>query len=211
MTYEVTLNDISASTFGLRLSTYSIEKPAPKTAYIDIPFGDGAADLSMASGEMKYSMRKITMILQGIMNTEELEALATSIANMLHGQKVKIKFDKDSDYYYYGRISVAYVKTKSMGEILIEALCEPYKYKTLPTTQSFNVAGSQVVNLLNDRMRAFPKITTTAPFTVTHDGITYSFGTITDQQSVIPLIEGANELTLSGTGTITFEWQEGAL
>ena len=98
-----------------------------------------------------------------------------------------------------------------MGEILLEALCEPYKYKTLPTTQSINVAGSQVVNLLNDRMRAFPKITTTAPFTVTHDGITYSFGTITDQQSVIPLIEGANEMTLTGTGTITFEWQEGAL
>jgi phage-related protein len=210
MTKEVSLNDIPVSTFGLRLSSYAIEKPAPKTSYIDIPFGDGSADLSMASGEMKYGMRKLSMILQGIMRTNELEALSTSLANMLHGQKVKIRFDSDPDYYYYGRVSVAYLKAKAIGEIVLEALCEPYKYRCflLPKALKWQEVTS---NLTNDRMRAYPKITTSAAFTVTKDGVTYSYETVSDQQTIIPLLEGENELILTGTGTITFEWQEGAL
>ncbi len=207
----VSFNGIAVSNWGLYLSSCSIEKPTPKTSYIDIPFGDGSADLSEASGEVKFGMRKVSMILQGVMTTSELESLSSVIAGLLHGQKVKIKFDKDPSYYYYGRVSVSYLKAKAIGEIVIEAVCEPYKYKNLLTEQVEVVTTSKVVILHNDRKTAYPKITATASFSIAKDGITYSYGVVSDLQTTIPLFEGSNELTITGTGTITFGWQEGAL
>lgn len=207
----VTIDGTHSSNWGLQLASYSIEKPAPKMTYIPIPFGDGSADLSEASGEVKFEMRKVSIILQGVMTTAQFEILATSLANSLNGKKVKITFDKDPNYYYYGRLSIAYQKQKSVGEIAITAICEPYKYKLLPTQQVEAVTASKVVSITNDRKTAFPKITTTAAFSIVKDGVTYSYGIVSSLQTVIPLYEGSNTMTLTGTGTVTFDWQEGAL
>jgi phage-related protein len=207
----VSFDGFPISSLGLYLSSFSIEKPAPKTIYVDIPFGDGALDLSEASGEIRYSARRVKMSLQGVMTTAELEILSTTVANMIHGSKVKIQFDKDPLYYYLGRASVSYQKLGAIGEIGVEAICDAYKYKNEVTRQIEAVSTSKSVTLNNLRKTAYPKITTTAPFDITKDGATYSYGVVTDFATTIPLYAGANELTLTGTGTITFDWQEGAL
>jgi len=144
----VTLNGIHCSTWGLILSTVSIEKPTPKTSYIDIPFGDGSIDISEAAGEVKYQDRKITMSLQKFVESKaELETLSAEIAGKLQGKKVKINFDSDPDYYYYGRpIITSYQKTNPLAEIIIEALCEPYKYKNDITEKSYNCAYNLLMN-----------------------------------------------------------------
>lgn len=206
----VTINDVNALTWGLILVSTEIDKPAPKTYFIDIPFGDGAADLSVASGEVKYGMRNVVMKFKTF-ESATLETVMTTVANAIHGQKVRIKFDKDAGYYYYGRAVVEYEKNGHLGEVTISALCEPYKYKNSLTTQEEVISSSKTVVLVNDRKRAFPKITTTAAFSIVKDGVTYSYGTVTDLQTTIPLLEGDNTLEITGTGTITFEWQEGAL
>lgn len=208
---NVSFNGIPASNWGLYLSSYSVEKPSAKVSLIDIPFGDGALDLSEASGEVKYNMRKVTLVLQGVMTTAQMETLATTISNLLHGKKIQIKLDKDPNYYYYGRVNVTYRKIGPAAEIVVDALCDPYKYKNSVTTQNFSVTGSLAITLTNGRKKAYPRITTTASFTVTKDGVNYSYGTVSDQQTTIPLIEGNNSLTLTGTGSVTFVWQEGAL
>lgn len=208
---NVSFDGMPIANFGLYLSTFSIEKPAAKTAFVDIPFGDGALDLSEASGEIRYNVRKVRMSLQGIMTTAELETLATDFANTYHGKKVKIKFDKDSNYYYWGRLNVSYQKAGPIGEIVVDAICDPYKYKNDVTTQEEAVTTTKAVTINNLRQTAFPKITTTAAMSVVKDGVTYSYGIVTDFQTVIPLHAGANALTINGTGTITFAWQEGAL
>lgn len=206
----VTFNNTHTSTWGLILTSTKIEKPAPKTSFIDIPFGDGSADLSEASGEVKYQMRQVVMEFK-ITDLTAYEALLTSIANEIHGQKVKITLDKDPTYYYYGRVSVEYNKDTTIGTIVVTALCDPYKYKTAVTSQEEAITTSKSVTIHNDRKKAYPKITTTASFSIVKDGVTYSYGTVTDLQTTIPLLEGDNTLACTGTGTITFEWQEGAL
>jgi len=208
---NVSFDGMPVSNWGLYLSSFSIEKPAPKTVYVDIPFGDGALDLSEASGEIRYNTRRVKMSLQGIMTTTQLEALATTVANTIHGQKVKIKFDKDPNYYYYGRVYVSYQKAGPIGEIVVEAICDPYKYKNAITTKVEAVTTSKAITITNDRKTVFPTITTTAAFSIVKDGVTYSYGIVTDLQTTIPLYEGSNSLTATGTGTVTFKFQEGAL
>lgn len=206
----VTFNNTHTSTWGLILTSTKIEKPAPKTSFIDIPFGDGAADLSEASGEIKYQMRQVVMEFK-ITDLTSYETLMTTIANEIHGQKVKIILDKDPTYYYYGRASVEYDKDVVLGTIIVTALCDPYKYKLAVTEQVEAITTSKSVTVHNDRKTAYPKITTTASFTIIKDGVTYSYGTVTDLQTVIPLYEGDNTLDCTGTGTVTLKWQEGAL
>jgi phage-related protein len=209
---NVSFDGIPASNWGLYLSAPNIEKPTPKTVYIDIPFGDGALDLSESSGEVRYNDRKVGMSLQGVMTSAQLETLATTVANTLLGKKVKIKFDNDPNYYYWGRVSnVAYQKAGGIGEIVVEAICDPYKYKNAVTEQVEVVTTTKAVTLMNVRKTAYPKITTTAAFSIIKDGVTYSYGIVTDFQTTIPLYAGSNALTVNGTGTITFDWQEGAL
>ncbi len=67
------------------------------------------------------------------------------------------------------------------------------------------------LQLVNGRKRAVPTITTTSPFTIYHEGNTYSVGTGTFMISEIELKEGVNDVTVKGSGTITFTWQEGGL
>ena len=67
------------------------------------------------------------------------------------------------------------------------------------------------LQLVNGRKRAVPTITTTSPFTIYHEGNTYSVGTGTFIIPEIELKEGVNDVAVKGSGTITFTWQEGGL
>ena len=67
------------------------------------------------------------------------------------------------------------------------------------------------LQLVNGRKRAVPTITTTSPFTIYYEGNTYSVGTGTFMIPEIELKEGVNDVTVKGSGTITFTWQEGGL
>ncbi len=206
----VTINDVNVETWGLILVSTDIEKPTPKTYFVDLPLSDGSLDLSEASGEIKYARRNVTMKFKTL-STATLETVLTTVANAIHGQKVRIKLDKDPGYYYYGRAVVEYLKNGIIGDVTISALCDAYKYKNAITTQEEVISSSKTVVITNDRKKAFPKITTTAAFSIVKDGVTYSYGTVSAMQTIIPLLEGSNTLEITGTGTITFEWQEGAL
>ena len=207
----VKFDDTHSGTWGIYLSNTEIEKPTPKTIFVPIPLGDGSVDLSEASGEVKYDRRIITMSLFYPSSAAQFEDLLTILANEIHGKRKKITFDKDPNYYYVGRCDIDYKKSDVLGTITIKAICEPYKYKLLPTQQIEAVSGSKVVTVANGRKTAFPKITTTAAFSIVKDGVTYSYGAVSSLQTTIPLFEGSNSLTITGTGTITFDWQEGAL
>ncbi len=67
------------------------------------------------------------------------------------------------------------------------------------------------LRLLNSKKRVAPSITATAPFTIYHEGNTYSVTAGTTTIPEIELKEGVNDIAVKGTGTITFTYQEGVL
>lgn len=200
----------------LILSSVNIPPATPKTNYIDIPGGDGSIDLTEAHGEIKYSDRNCSFIFT--VSPEDnltFEERKKAVSNILNGRKCKITLDKDSDYYYNGRLSVnQYKQDGNLKQITIDARVGPYKYKQKETVVTFAIDTTEKMFLLkNDRKSVVPKITCTAETTIIFDENTFTLAAGTHQILEICLVESENILKITGKakGTVTFTYQEGAL
>ena len=120
--------------------------------------------------------------------------------------------DEDSDFYYVGRLSVSdFTNNRGIGSIKVDCDCDPYKYKKNATTVSNAVCCSLEFNLPNLRIRDVPTITSSSTMTI-------AFGNRTIQHNagifIIPtleLVKGNNTVTVTGTGNVSFTYQEGRL
>ena len=208
-------NKHSADDFGMFMTDFSVSPPEPQTAYVDVPFRDGPLDFSTAltGGVVKYKNRTVTAEFKTQDRTpDSWKDRYHGFVNYVQGQKLPMTFDYDPEYYYLGRISCDASKDDQIiGTATITATCDPYKYKLSPTVKEFDVSGSLSVTLQNDRMPTVPTVTTDAEITVKFGGSTIVFPSGTRKAPALLLLEGENQLTLTGSGHIKFEYQEGAL
>ena len=199
-------------TWGLILGKKEIGSPAVKENKVDIPGADGALDMTEYHGEPKYENVKHKFEFSAAVPLGESLTLFSRVKNALHGKKHRIILDDDAAFYYVGRCHVSsYTDEKGIGKLSIECDCEPYKYKAQKTTVTKAIDGTQAITLTNGRKRAVPTITTTAAMTIIFGGGTWtnSAGTYTIPE--LELVDGANTVEVTGTGSITFAWQEGDL
>ena len=189
-----------------------IGAPLVKTKLIEIEGADGSIDLTDFFGEPKYGDVTHKFTFNTIVPWNDFLSQYSTVKNALHGKKLRIILDDDPSYYYVGRCYVSsFTNEKNIGTISVECVCEPYKYKAERTVITMAVNGTVDVVLTNSRKRAVPTITTNAPMTFIfgEHSVSNTIGTF-----VIPeleLTEGDNIITLSGNGTVSFVWQEGAL
>lgn len=202
----------SYKAWGLLLQSKEIGSPAVKTSKIDIPGADGELDMTDYFGGTKFENTKLKFEFITLAPRTEYLSLFSTIKNAIHGKKGRIIIDGDSSFYYVGRCYVSsFTNDKGAGFVVIECDCEPYKYKMVETMVTRAVNGTEIINLTNGRKRAVPTITTTATMTISFGGgvWTHSAGTF-----IIPeleLLEGNNQVAVTGDGSITFTWQEGDL
>lgn len=197
----------------LVLNSKEIGTPSVKERKIEIEGADGFLDLTdFFGGEPKFENVTHRFEFSTIVPQSEFLSLFSSIKNALHGKKMRIILDGDPLFYYLGRISVSpLTNEKNIGKITIECDCEPYKYKLNKTIVSRTVSETGIVKLTNSRKRAVPKITTTSAFTIIFGETTWAVGAGTFTLPELELIEGDNYVSAIGTGSISFEWQEGEL
>ncbi len=200
---------------NLILSAVQIPPAKPKTKYIDIPGADGSLDLSEALGEIKYSDREcsftFTMLPTDFTTWEEKQ---TEVSNLLNGKEVKIVLDKDDEYFYKGRCTVdSYSEKKKIRQIVVKAKVHPFKYKTYETTVSYALTTTaKTIYLTNGRKTVSPTITCTADnTTVEIGGSVFKLNAGTHKILDIQLKQGGNQLSVAGSGTVTFSYQEGDL
>jgi phage-related protein len=189
-----------------------IGSPDAKRYTIDIEGSDGELDLTDFFGETKFLNVQHRFDFESIQPRNEQLSQFTDIKNKIHGKKGRIILDDDPSFFYVGRCFVSpYKDEKGIGRISIECDCEPYKYRMEKTVVTKAINGTETVNLTNGRKRAVPTITTTADMTISFgEGIwTNRAGTFTIPE--LELVEGENLVTVTGTGNITFTWQEGDL
>lgn len=201
--------------FQLVLKPKEIGSPALKVRKIEVEGADSDIDYTDFFGEPKFENIIHTFDFSTIVPQTEYLALFSRIKNALHGKKMRIILDDDPSFYYLGRCSVSsFVTKKGFGEVSVECDCEPYKYKLEKTVVEATVAESATVTLKNGRKRAVPEVGIT---TETSIRIEYGNTNIWDLGSgsytlpELELVEGNNVVTLTGTGTVVFEWQEGDL
>lgn len=199
----------------LILSKKEIGSPAVKENKIDVPGADSFLDLTDFFGEPKYEDLTHKFEFSTIVPQSEFLSLFSSIKNALHGKKMRIILDGDPLFYYIGRLHVSSFTTeKNIGMVSIEAVCEPYKYKLQPTSMSVAVNGTQTIVLTNARKRAVPeiKIETDSSLNIVFQvSNVWDLGSGSFTLPELELVEGENAVTVTGTGTITFTWQEAGL
>lgn len=189
-----------------------IETPQIKENKIDIEGADGALDLTDFFGEVKYEDFPLSFPFSMLGEDAGYIARHTQIKNAIHGKKLKIILDDDPGFFYLGRLSVGSLKKeKGYATMTIDAECEPYKYKAEKTTVTQAITGAGVVRLTNGRKYAVPEITATAAFTLAYGGNTWAIQAGSYTLPELELKEGENTINVTGTGTITFSYQEGGL
>lgn len=200
--------------FGLYIAPEGIVDIPPKVQekYITVPFRNKLLDASEIFGKVAYDKRTPKYTFVTIKPTTGWDDFLRNISNAIHGKVLQIIYDRDPQYYLQGRVQVNnFQSDKSEGKVVIDAVCDPFKYKIDETIETVDVDGTATIVLKNEKMTVYPKVTTTAQIKVQQGENTHTYGIVTNHQTKIKLTEGENELTLTGTGSISFIYQEGVL
>lgn len=213
---------------GMILAQKEIGLPETQTTYVEVPGRDGVIDLTeAASGTVKYNSREITLTFITCKNISELEwpQFLERVAGALHGQKKKITFDEDEDYYYSGRCEIDTFETSNAKQtVVVRCTCDPYKYYKYASGEAwlwdpfsfvdgviYNTSDVYIntpdswtdVDVWGYAYNPTMTIVSTAEMTVFFNGVEY---TITEGANVmydIILVPGDNHLYFKGKGTIT--------
>lgn len=204
----------SYSDLHILLTGKEIGSPAVKRQTINIEGADGELDFTDFFGEPKYANVQHQFTFESIRPRNEQLQQFTDIKNKIHGKKGRIILDDDPSFFYVGRCSVSkYTNETNIGKISVECDCEPYKYKIAETVVTKTISGTETVSLTNSRKRAVPEVTITADGTINivYGTNIWDLGAGSYTLPELELVEGDNAVTLTGTGTVTFTWQEAVL
>lgn len=195
------------------LTKAEIPLPTPKTSIVDIKGADGVIDLTEAlTGDVQYNNRLIKLTFE-MMDDTDYSTLISDISNYLHGKMVTVTLSNDEDYYYRGRATInQWECVKRKGKIVIQVDCEPYKYAVIETVRTVSVTGkTKTITLINNRKRVCPILNVTGTITLTINGVDYELAEGKQQLSNFILVEGNNAIKISGNGTLTITYRQGAL
>ncbi len=196
----------------LIISSVNIGVPEVKSNLVDVPGANGTLDMTEAFGTPVYKDRNIVIKAGKRYAKESWAAVRSEILNQFHGKKVKIQLSTEPGYYYLGRL----IKAKETSECRIFYLeftiqAEPYKYRTNKTVRSFSVSSTSNIILENLFFPVVPALTVTEEVTIEFEGNSFTVGSGTKLLPDLVLKAGRNQMTLSGSGTIRFEYQESGL
>jgi hypothetical protein len=201
--------------FHLILKPKEMAAPAVKVRKIDIEGADSSLDYTDFFGEAKYENVTQKFDFSTTVPQSEFLSLYSQIKNALHGKKMRIILDDDPLFYYLGRVSVSpFTTDRNIGLVSIECDCEPYKMKLQPTIMSVTVNGTDNIVLTNSRKRAVPEVlieTDSSLNIVFRESNIWDLGSGSYTLPELELVEGENIVTVTGSGTITFTYQEGSL
>lgn len=199
----------------LILTRKELGAPAVKSKTLDIEGADGILDLTDFFGEPKYENVTHRFEFSTIVPQSEFISLFSTVKNAIHGKKMRVVLDDDPLFFWVGRCHVSsFTSEKGVGTISVEVDCEPYKYKKDHTVIAQAVNGTTTINLTNGRKRAVPEVqvyTETGSITIAYKGNSWALGKGNYTLPELELTEGENAVTVTGTGTIAFVWQEGDL
>lgn len=189
--------------------------PAPKTNYIDIPGRSGYLDLTEVDGTVYYNPVSFTLVLRRICSpSETILSHIRQLMHLFHGKQMRVYLNEDT-YYYDSRVTIGNYFREGLVlccEMNVEAF--PYRLETNATSVQKVVSGTASVRLPNADMPVVPTISASAGMTITmEDGSGTTFSIQAGDNIVLPnLVIPAFgiDLTIQGTGTISFTYTKGA-
>lgn len=207
-------NKHSFTDYGLKPVKFSEPVPEQRKASLVVPGMHGSLDLSKAiTGYVTYENRKLEYVFTlRAVTPEEFEMKIFQIRNELDGTELRITNDCRPGFYFVGVLSVSgeFDPEEVDHEVTITVDAEPFAYKTNHTVVQENVSGEKTIICSNARMEVIPVITCTSGCAITYRGVRYTLSAGEHLYPDILFQQGENQLVVSGTTTIKFEYQEGA-
>lgn len=190
-----------------------IEKPKVQSYTVEVPGRNGLLNLTKSlTGSVTYGNRPLSFRYFGAGDREHLLELDAYMSKF-HGQTIRIIDDDRPEHYYEGEASV---ETEFHGNYITISLtvdAQPFRLKLKPTVYSHNMGGGTTkLYIENESLEVIPTITVTGgDIKIVFNGAEITLGVGTYTVESILFRAGVNVLTVSGTGTIIFEYQEGAI
>ena len=160
---------------GLKLNGWDIPLPKPQLFNVDIDGRNGSLDMTEWAGMVFYEDRTIKINLRGYRKGVRLQKLYAMM-----GQRVKVTFSFDPDYYYQGRITDMTPKeSRAVVDVTMTIVCEPYKlrHRVTVVTQEIALADTEYeMSLASALMPVYPYFEADAPSTVVYEDVEYSVG-----------------------------------
>lgn len=213
----IKFGDYNTATHGWTLAGWQLSPAEQKTNYIEKVGGDGSWDLStaMTDGIPRYRDRTLTVTLE-LSEGDRLsrERVVKEIVNTLHGRRVDIHLPDDPYDHLNGRLSVRReYNDLAHAAVTITAVCDPWKYLNHEVTATVTATSAgQAAEILNEGLRVLvPVLTVTGSVTIIFGTKSKAFSAGTYQWGDLLLAPGINELTVKGSGSVTFKYREAVL
>ena len=205
----------TADDWGLVMNRKIIGTPAVKEKIINLSDRDGVLDHTESlTGVPAYDTRELSFYFEYLDRIEDWAYIFTEIRNFIHGRRLKIYEPDDPNYYYIGRASVSDPSGGRVKSFTITVRADTWKYPiTGETVVTEVVTASREIILHNSWRSVCPTITTTGAVTFEFSDVNYSIaGAGTFRFPKFRLSYGENRVKIvSGSGEITFTYQEGAI
>ncbi len=199
--------------YGLGCTSCTLSPPEPRIYTVDIPGADGVLDTTAARGRVTYKNRTLTAEFDKLYNSRAaFESACAALNTAMHGRAVTIVMDGDAAHYLTGRAKWQHSADGNTGLHTLTVDCAPYRMRAAETVEVYTVTDSLEITLQNAQKAVIPLFETEdTGMRVSFKTATYSLLTGGCSIPEICLAEGANTLTLLGSGTVTVRYREGEL
>lgn len=202
------------------LTNWELDSVSIRANYVEVPGRDGDLDLSTAltDGVPRYGNRNLTVSLECSEGTRlEREAMINTMINWLDGWRLNIILPDDPDHYLTGRVHVAReYNDPAHAAVTVTSVCDPWRYNARETVVKLTARETEQEALLtNDGRR------TVVPLLLIEGegaSVSLKFGTASWVLSAgsyqlpdLVLNQGGDVIKYSGTGSLTFTYQEAVL
>ena len=213
----MTFGDIYCEDLDLILASKNLGNPRVKTNKVEIPGSSVTLDFTESFG-IQYSNRTISLVFLCLDRWDDQYEIEATVRTLLHGQKMRIKFDEDESYYFEGRISLdSWAYYQGAGRVQMSIDCDPWRYKVVTQTIEQSVANWTardygIARIVNNGIRTVPL------FLIASDSKYVKIGN--QDVRIIPLDEefshdglilavGENEIQIKGmSAPIVAKWTE---
>lgn len=213
---DVTINGTSMKSLGWLRESISFPVPQSQTESTTVPGRNSPIRFSVVNNRISYKPRTFKIVLAVLAERKDFMTMVSKAAQLFAGVLSKVVLSERPDVYAYGTLQLEneYDTDTNKGTLTIS--CEDgdsFLYHASKTTVKQTGNGS--VALPNDFMPAVPSITVTADTTlswqVDSENMTKTLSSGTWIVPELELLAGDNSVTVTTTGDVTFEYQEGCL
>ena len=200
--------------YGVIMTSFDIGMPSQKRSSIEVPGMDGVIDLTYVLSEQKiYDNRTVSISFEiPYRKGADPWDIHERIANDIHGNEMDIRLSFYPGWHLEGNASVDGMSMNDgTATFKVTCDCNPYFIKNSLTRATYAVSGTMDAYIRNATRWTIPSTEVNGTVSVKTDDAAVSLSTGKVRNAAIVLKSGINKITLGGSGTITFEYQEARL